>query len=954
MAVTVEPQPTPTEAPDRKRYVPVVGPRLKRLLVAVFGLFAVLSVNSIYLVTVSVTQWYTTQTYENYFYQWMFLGHLVLGLLIVVPVVVFGACHIRNAYTRPNRRAVRAGLALFTTSLVVLVTGILLMRSFVDLKNANVRAVLYWLHVIGPVAVVWLFVLHRLAGRRIRWQVGLTWAAVAGVFALAMMLMHTQDPRAWNVAGPASGVQYFFPSLSRTATGNFIPARTLLNDAYCRECHADIHTQWLHGVHRFSSFNNPAYDASVRETRQVMFARDGNVQGSRFCAGCHDPVPFFSGEFEDPRFDDPDYDLASDPQANAGITCTVCHAITNINTVRGNSDFTIEEPIHYPFAFSDNAALAWVNRQLVKANPGFHKKVFLKPLHRTAEFCGTCHKVHLPEELNDYKFLRGQNHYDAYLLSGVSGHGVSSFYYPPKAIHNCNECHMPLVASDDFGAKPFERDPGSSLFDELTVHNHQFPSANTAVPHLLDMPGWVNDAHREFLDGVMRLDIFGVRIGGTIDGELTAPIRPRVPALRPGERYLLETVIRTVKMGHLFTQGTADSNEVWLDVTVTSGGKVIGRSGGLAEDGEVDPWSHFVNAFVLDRDGNRIDRRNAQDIFVALYNHQIPPGAADVVHLGFTVPPDVTESIEVEVKLQYRKFDTTYMRFFEGDEFTRNDLPITTLAVDRVTFPLVDASAAPLNGESPIEPWQRWNDYGIGLLRKGNSGANKGELRQAEAAFAEVGALGRPDGPLNRARVYIKEGRLDEAVTALTAAAQQRPAAPAWSVAWFTGIGNKQNGYLDEAIANFTSIVEMDTAETRRREFDFSQDYRLLNELGQTIFERAKQQRGPQREAARRELLDEAIGWFDRVIALDPENVTAHYNLALIYGQLGDEGRARIHLNWHAKYKPDDNARDRAVAAARIKYPAANHAAEAVVIYDLHRPDAYALDATTTSLARND
>ena len=35
---------------------------------------------------------------------------------------------------------------------------------------------------------------------------------------------------------------------------------------------------------------------------------------------------------------------------------------------------------------------------------------------------------------------------------------------------------------------------------------------------------------------------------------------------------------------------------------------------------------------MLDRDGNRIDRRNPQDIFTPLYNHQIPPGAADVVH----------------------------------------------------------------------------------------------------------------------------------------------------------------------------------------------------------------------------------------------------------------------------------------------------------------------------------
>ncbi len=939
-----------------RTYVPAVGPRLKKLLVVLLAAFAVLSVNSVYLVSVTIFEWSRQQTYQNYFYQYMFLFHLVLGLAVVLPVVLFGIFHIRNAYTRPNRRAVRAGLALFATSLILLLTGIILTRlDFFVVKDPTVRGVSYWVHVLSPLVVVWLFILHRLAGPRIKWSVGAAWAGVAGVFALVMVVLHSHDPRQWNVVGPASGEQYFFPSLARTASGNFIPARALMNDQYCLQCHADIHKHWAHSVHRFSSFNNRPYEATVLETRRAMFKRDGNVQGSRFCAGCHDPVPFFSGEFEDPRFDDPEYDLSTDPMANAGITCTVCHAITNINTVRGNADYTIEEPVHYPFAYSDNAFLRWINRQLVKAKPQFHKDTFLKPLHKTAEFCGTCHKVHLPEALNAYKFLRGQNHYDAYHLSGVSGHGVTSFYYPKKATHNCSACHMPLMASQDFGARFFEPDEGSELFDQLTVHNHQFPSANTAIPHLLGMPDWVNEAHREFLDGVMRVDIFGLKAGGTIAGALEAPIRPTVPALRPGGRYLLETVIRTVKMGHLFTQGTADSNEVWMDVRVTCGDRVIGRSGGRAADGEVDPWSHFVNAFVLDRDGNRIDRRNAQDIFVALYNHQIPPGAADVVHYALTVPDDATAPVTVEVSLQYRKFDTTYMKFFQGDDFVGNDLPIVTLATDSVTFPVTGAPPPPAPDDSPVVPWVRWNDYGIGLLRKGSSGSAKGELRQAEAAFAEVERLGRPDGPLNRARVYIKEGRLDEAVAALDLTAQHQPPAPPWSVTWFIGIVNKQNGHLDEAIDSFKNIVAMkDTREAKQREFDFSQDYRLLNALGQTIFERSKQERGEDHREERDRLLREAVGWFERALALDPENVTAHYNLSLIHAQLGDQARADEHRALHGTYKPDDNARDHAVAAARLKYPAANHAAEAIVIYDLQRDGAYELSDEPVRVARDD
>ena len=928
----------PNPPSPRRRYVPAVGPKLQKLLMVVFGLFALLAINAVYLVGVSVLEWWTGKTYQNWFYMNMFLVHLFLGVLIIVPVIVFGFTHMRNTYDRRNRRAVKVGYALFTTALILLASGIVLTRleGVIVVKDPTIRSVAYWAHVVTPLIAAWLFVLHRLAGKRIRWEIGRRWAMVALVFGGVMLVWQAQDPRQWDVEGPASGEQYFFPSLSRTATGDFIPERVLDNDQYCAECHEDSHRTWEASVHHVASFNNPAYKFSVDETRRVAMARDGDVQAARFCAGCHDPVVFFSG-----KFDDPNFDMDSDPAGQAGITCTSCHAITHVNSPRGNADYTIEEPVHYPFAFSEQETLQWLNRQLIKAKPEFHKKTFLKPLHTTPEFCGGCHKVHLPEELNKYKWLRGQNHYDAYHLSGVSGHGITSFYYPPKAEDNCNGCHMELIPSNQFAAQDFD---GSG---ESKIHDHQFPSANTAIPHLKEMPPWVNERHREFNEGVMRVDLFGLRAGGRIDGELTAPLRPRVPSLVPGETYLLETVVRTLKMGHLFTQGTSDSNQVWLDVRVTGfrakGAEVLGRSGGLGEDNRVDPWSHFINSYVLDKEGRRIDRRNAQDIFVALYNHQIPPGAADSIHYRLDIPEDAEGEVTVEVRLQFRKFDTTYMQYVYGEDYV-NDLPILTLAHDVITFPVDPKGEMVVEAQAPeIPEWQRWNDYGIGLLRKG--GKTKGELRQAEEAFREVESLGRPDGPLNLARVYIAQGTVqDQAISALERAASFDPPAPPWSVAWFTGIVNKQNGFLDEAIANFEAIVALDDEETRRRGFDFSQDYRLLNELGQTLFERAKQERGEARKAKREEFLRRSLARFERVLQLDPENTTAHYNLDLLHKQLGNPDQASHHFDLYRKYKVDDNARDRAVAIARANDPAANHAAEAIVIYDLQRPEAYEME----------
>jgi tetratricopeptide (TPR) repeat protein len=925
------PRNPPPPPPARRRYVPAVGPNLKKVLFVVFGLFALLAVNSTYLLGVTVLERATGNLYQNWFYLLMFALHLGLGALILLPLVLFGIFHWRNAHTRPNRRAVRVGVALYVTALLLLSSGVVLTRyeGLIEVKDPQVRSVAYWVHVATPFLAAWLFVLHRLAGRRIKWRVGARWAAVAGAFALVMLVVHAQDPRQWNVVGPKEGERYFFPSLARTTTGNFIPAEVLMDGKLCAECHADTHESWTKSVHRFSSFNNPPYLFSVTETRQVSMKRTGDVRAARWCAGCHDPVPFYSG-----KFDDPEFDMKDDPTAHAGITCTVCHSITAVNSVRGNSDYTIDEPVHYPFTFSDNERLRKLSRQLIKSKPEFHKKTFLKPFHKTAEFCSTCHKVHLPPEVNDYKFLRGQNHYDTFLLSGASGHGVASFYYPERAFRSCAECHMEPMPSDDFGSKNY---PG---YDELAIRNHMFPSANTGIAHLVGLGPEVVAAHEAFNARTARVDLFGVREGTTVDSPLVAPLGPALPELVPGRSYLLETVVRTLRMGHPLTQGTVDSNEIWLSLRVTSGGRTIGRSGGFGPGREVDPWSKFFNVFMLDREGRRIDRRNPQDIFVPLYNHQIPPGAAATVHYRLDLPRETRDEVTVEAELLYRKFDATYLRHVFGAEY-ENDLPVMVLARDRVTLPV--AGGAPPAGsgaeerKTPVE-WERWNDYGIGLLLSG-------EYRQAEEAFARVEGLGRPDGPLNLARSQIEQGRVGEdAVAALARAARFEPPAPAWSIAWFTGIVNYENGFLDEAIAEFRSILAADDAELRRRGFDFSRDYRVLNRLGQALFERAKRERGRDEERLRA-LLGEAVDAFERTLALDPENVEAHFNLSLVYAQLGDAERAKRHRDDHARYKPDENASDRAIALARGRYPAADHAANRIVIYDLRRAGAYELEA---------
>ena len=853
-----------------RAYTPAIGPRLRPLLWFILISFAVLGANGFYLASVTALTWYLGTTQQTFFYMLMVLLHLLLGFVLIVPFVVFGGVHLLTSWKRPNRDAVRYGLALLATAIVILVSGLVLVRieGLFEVRDPRVREVGYWLHVGAPLAAIALYVKHRLAGPMIRWH----WARRFGVavvgFVVLMGLLHREDPRSFGVKGPKEGKQYFYPSEAVTATGNFIPAKTLMMDDYCMKCHKDAYDGWFHSSHHFSSFNNKPYLFSVRETRKVALARDGNTQASRWCAGCHDLVPFFSGAFDDPKFDD-----VNDPTGQAGITCTACHAITNVNNTRGNAAYTIDEPVHYPFATSENPVLQWINNTLVKAKPEMHKKTFLKPVIKSAEFCSTCHKVGIPYGVNHYKdFVRGQDHYNPFLLSGVSGHGARSFYYPEVAKTTCTECHMELKPSTDFGARDFDGKGGRE------IHDHFVIGANTGLA-TINGDHTAAERHARFLaDKKLRVDIFGLREGGEIDGKLIAPIRPEAPVLQPGGKYLVEVVVRTLNIGHLFSQGTVDSNEIWVELAARADGKVIGHSGGLDADGHVDPYSHFINVYMLDRNGNRIDRRNPQDIFVPLYNKQIPPGAGQVVHFALEVPPGIAGPIELEAKVNYRKFDRIYMDYVFG-KGKGPELPIVVMAKDAVQLAVAGGPAAK-NEPSPIaDGWQRWNDYGIGLLLEGPAkGGQKGELKQAEVVFRKVADLGRTDGWVNLARVYQKEGRIPEALDALAkAAAHKEPPAP-WVINWLTGQINVRNAMFDEAIKNFEDVLKTRHPE---RKIDLSLDFEVINELAGALYIRSKQEAVDSPE--RRDFLMKAIAAYRRTLAIDSEDVTAHYGLAQAY-----------------------------------------------------------------------
>ena len=114
----------------------------------------------------------------------------------------------------------------------------------------------------------------------------------------------------------------------------------------------------------------------------------------------------------------------------------------------------------------------------------------------------------------------------------------------------------------------------------------------------------------------------------------------------------------------------------------------------------------------------------------------------------------------------------------------------------------------------------------------------------------------------------------------------------------------------------------------------------MQNELGTTLIQIANQAEVKGDDDAYDAAIEEAKTHFLAALEIDSENVTAHANLAKIYDLLDQDVLEKHHRKMHARFKPDDNASEVATKA-RAKYPAASRAAEALVIYDLQRKEAF-------------
>jgi Tfp pilus assembly protein PilF len=663
------------------------------------------------------------------------------------------------------------------------------------------------------------------------------------------------------------------------------------------------------------------------------------------------------------RMDRPIVEQIDTPQAQAGIGCLVCHSIVHVRDTMGQGGYVLEYPEMHRLVASPSPFLKAAHDYMVRLDPGPHKRTMLKPFHREsrAEFCSACHKVHLDVPVNHYRWIRGFNEYDAWQGSGVSGQGARAFYYPDKP-KDCGDCHMPLVRSQDAGnvggfvhshrfpaantAVPFVNGDEEQLkvtqeflragiltvdifaaSEAGAVSGEAAPSGGSgSAPGAAAGPGEpVQSAMFPDLPEAMGGPPSGASRApgrpGTRASVLVAPLDRAAPFMRPGGAYRIDVVARTRGVGHFFPGGTVDAFDVWLELKgEDADGRVFFWSGYLEDEGRgpLEPGAHRYRSLAIDAHGNPINKRNAWATRALVYARLIPPGAADVGRFRVAIPKDVRGPVTFTARMNYRKFAWWNTQFsfagvrdpqltdfglsqdyddgrflFTGDTSRVSgriksipDIPTTVVAENRLTVDLAGppvAAGRPGAGPSAAAvpapqgyDRERFNDYGIGMLLQG-------DLVAAARAFMTVNEIdpGYAPGFVNLGRVLVQEGDHDAALPVLERALSIDPGLA--SGHYFLALSLKARGRYDEALDHLRTASER-----------YPRDKVVRNQIGRLLF--LKRQ------------FREAIAEFEQSLRVDPEDVTAHYNLMLCYRALGDDGAEKRQEALYARFKADESA----------------------------------------------
>ena len=643
----------------------------------------------------------------------------------------------------------------------------------------------------------------------------------------------------------------FLPSNATSYNGEFLSPKSFLNAQYCGHCHQESYHQWRQSAHS-NSFRAPWYLKNVN-----TLIEEKGVQFSRHCEGCHNPVALLSGDLSQgmPR---------KRPFEDEGVTCSTCHSITSTTTmgtgsyVMGIPAVLVDEkgaPITTPVA--DSEILAHLDR---------HSKAVMRPLLHTSEFCASCHKAAIPKTLDDYKWLRAFSLYDEWQLASFTKQSPLPFYRK-DTVSTCQTCHMTREAlpekSSDYGAK------------EGKLVSHRWLGGNTLLPQFYKFDEQAEKTAAFLRNGVFNVDIFAIeKENAAPEAALVAPLGLTSFQLAAGENVTADVVIQNKGAAHSHVPEQRDMYESWVDFVVKdASGKTIVESGFLQPDGYLDPGAHSFTNRIINNKGEFNDLHQIWHNRVLAYNNTIQSGRSQLVRYRFQVPKDATGSISVTATVRYRRFDQHFIDFAMKQKHYPE--PIIDMAGQTRTFAI--------GNNTPVKPgadenkeWMRWNNYGIGLL-------DAQQYAASVRAFDKVAAL-RPDYAdafTNQAIVQILWEKYSDARPNLEKALKLLPGDP--RALYYRALVERNGGQVGQAITDLEAVIA---------QYPRSRD--ALRELGFSYYQ---QHDYPKARAI-----------YEQLQGVDPDDLAAHYNLAILYRRLQEKDKASFEAARFADQKDDPTA----------------------------------------------
>lgn len=623
--------------------------------------------------------------------QWTVLAHILTGAIISLAMLPYFYVHFRRTLGFRRAGMVFSGIFLLLLFLLCAFTG----WHIILYGRIESLAWVYQTHVVstasfGVVLVLHLLIhvkflpVHRRSGDLgtfpsvgpgfakfvVSLNVGIQGLVLVATLLYSALLIPPSTEAVIQPYEQAYGSHPFRPSQTETYHNKFVAEEQIANSQMCMSCHQEIGEQWMSSVHQQAAAD-PTYVTNI-----TLLAEKKGISATRYCEGCHAPVALLTGQLTPGG----EHGGIEGTLANQhGISCMSCHGVKNLPHIKGVASYEFTPAKDYLFANSSFDILNNIHNKLLEVRPSQHKRDVGHEILADPKSCAVCHTQFMDKDMNDWGWIQMQDDYGAWLASPFSRQHEENF--SSQQLTRCQDCHMPLVASND-----------PSADNNGLVRSHNFAAANTFLP-LLRGDSKQFEATKQFLQqNKLRVNIDQPSrtdaIQSTVFLDETLRDTSEIPMFYYlGETATIQVVVSNIGVGHNFPGGTIDINQAWVEFSVHDAqGNQVYLSGGIDEDGYVDEEAHFYRSLPIDKTGKLVWRHDLFNMVGTSFKRVIPAGKSDIATFSFDVAPWVKSPLTVVATVKYRKLNNRYAKWALQDNYF--EIPAIDMAWDTLTIPV--------------------------------------------------------------------------------------------------------------------------------------------------------------------------------------------------------------------------------------------------------------------------